>query len=302
MGNRSLTFTTPNFDSIRYKNNTRLNWNTVAPKYHEDWASTYTGPFKSTIELVKLAEINQNDMVLDLACGTGAVANEVIKLVYNNHKSNHINNGVALVGVDISRVALSIAKSSIYYRFPKSFFIEMDSENLGFRNGSFNKILCQFGLMFFPNTFHVLKQLNDLLIKGGKLVISVHGTSEGVPYFSCIMNSILKYIPDIRPKGTPSVHTFGNPDDLYNTLENASFHDIAIKKYTFLYEAGTFDEYWSDYMTSTANSIRSIIESKGAHILSTIKEESKVSANRFTDNTGMLSFPWDVLIATAHNY
>ena len=302
MGNRSLTFTTPNFDSIRYKNNTRLNWNTVAPKYHEDWASTYTGPFKSTIELVKLAEINQNDMVLDLACGTGAVANEVIKLVYNNHKSNHINNGVALVGVDISRVALSIAKSSIYYRFPKSFFIEMDSENLGFRNASFNKILCQFGLMFFPNTFHVLKQLNDLLIKGGKLVISVHGTSEGVPYFSCIMNSILKYIPDIRPKGTPSVHTFGNPDDLYNTLENASFHDIAIKKYTFLYEAGTFDEYWSDYMTSTANSIRSIIESKGAHILSTIKEESKVSANRFTDNTGMLSFPWDVLIATAHNY
>jgi len=297
-----LTFTTPNFDSIQYKNNTRLNWNTVAPKYHEDWASTYTGPFKSTIELVKLAEINQNDMVLDLACGTGAVANEVIKLVHNNHKSNHINNGVALVGVDISRVALSIAKSSIYYRFPKSFFIEMDSENLGFRNASFNKILCQFGLMFFPNAFHVLKQLNDLLIKGGKLVISVHGTSEGVPYFSCIMNSILKYIPDIRPKGTPSVHTFGNPDDLYNALENASFHNLTIKKYTFLYEAGTFDEYWSDYMTSTANSIRSIIESKGAHILSTIKEESKVSANRFTDNTGMLSFPWDVLIATAHNY
>lgn len=297
-----MTFTTPNFDSIQYKNNTRLNWNTVAPKYHEDWASTYTGPFKSTSELVKLAEINQNDMVLDLACGTGAVANEVIKLVYNNHKSNHINNGVALVGVDISRVALSIAKSSIYYRFPKSFFIEMDSENLGFRNASFNKILCQFGLTFFPNTFHVLKQLNDLLIKGGKLVISVHGTSEGVPYFSCIMNSIIKYIPDIRPKGTPSVHTFGNPDDLYNALENASFHDIAIKKYTFLYEAGTFNEYWSDYMTSTANSIRSIIESKGAHILSIIKEESKVSANRFTDNTGMLSFPWDVLIAKAHNY
>jgi ubiquinone/menaquinone biosynthesis C-methylase UbiE len=301
LGNRSLTFTTPNFDSIQYKNNTRLNWNTVAPKYHEDWASTYTGPFKSTIELVKLAEINQNDMVLDLACGTGAVANEVIKLVYNNHKSNHINNGVALVGVDISRVALSIAKSSIYYRFPKSFFIEMDSENLGFRNASFNKILCQFGLMFFPNTTHVLIQLNDLLIKGGKLIISVHGTSEGVPYFSCIMDSILKYIPDIRPKGTPSVHNFGNPDDLYNALESASFHDISIRKYTFLYKAGTYDEYWSDYMSSTANSIRSIIESKGTDILSSIKEDSKVSANRFADNTGILSFPWDVLIATAHN-
>ena len=103
MGNRSLTSTTHNFDPIQYKNNIRLNWNSVAQKYHEDWASTYTGPFKSTIELVKLAEINQNDMVLDLACGIGAVANEVIKRVYNNHKGDHINNRAALVGIDISR-------------------------------------------------------------------------------------------------------------------------------------------------------------------------------------------------------
>ena len=301
MGNRSLT-STPNFDPIQYKNNTRLNWNIVAPKYHADWASTYTGPFKSTIELVKFAEIDQNDIVLDLACGTGAVSNEVVKQLYDSSRGDHISGRAALVvGIDISRVALLIAKSSIYPRFPESFFIEMDSENLGFRNASFNKILCQFGLMFFSNAVHVIKQLKDLLIRDGKLVISAHGTSEGVPYFSCIMNSILKYIPDIRPKGNPSVHTFGNSDDLYNLLENASFHNISIKKYTFLYQASTFDEYWSDYMSSTANSIRSIIESKGKNILSTIKEDSKVSADRFTDNNGILTFPWDVLIATAHN-
>lgn len=300
MDNRSL-ISTPNFDPVQYKNNTRLNWNAVAHQYHEDWASTYTGPFKSTIELVKFAEINQNDIVLDLACGTGAVSNEVIKHMYDKRGSVHINNGAVVVGIDLSRVALSIAKSSIFHRFSKSLFIEMDSENLGFRNASFNKILCQFGFMFFPNATSVLNQLHDLLIRGGKLVISVHGTSEGVPYFSCIMNSILKYIPEIRPKGTPSVHTFGKPGDLYNVLENASFHNISIKKYTFLYQAGTFDEYWSDYMSSTANSLRSIIESKGTHILSTIKVDSEVSADRFTDKKGIITFPWDVLITTAHN-
>ena len=299
MGNRSLTYST-NFDPTQYKNNTRLNWNTVAPKYHEDWASTCLGPFKSIIELVKLGEIKQNDIVLDLACGTGAVSNEVVKRLHDSSRGDDVSDRTTLVGIDISRVALSIAKSSISHRFPRSFFIEMDSENLGFQNASFNKILCQFGLMFFPNAVHVIKHLNDLLIRGGKLVISVHGTIEGVPYFSCIMNSILKHIPDIRPKGAPSVHTFGNPDDLYNILEIASFHNISIKKYTFLYQAGAFDEYWSDYMSSTANSIRSIIESKGSHLLSTIKEDSKVSADRFTDIDGILTFPWDVLIATAH--
>lgn len=300
MGNRSLTFT-PNFDPIQYKNNMRLNWNTVAPKYHEDWASSYIGPFKSTVELVKFGEINQNDIVLDLACGTGAVSNEIVKHLHDSSRDDHVIDRTTLVGIDISRVALSIAKSSIStHRISRPCFIEMDSENLGFRNDSFNKIVCQFGLMFFPNASYVIKQLNDILIRGGKLVISVHGTAEGVPYFSCIMNSILKHIPDIKPKGSPSVHTFGNQDDLYKVLENASFHNISIKKYIFMYEAGTFDEYWSDYMSSTANSIRSAIESKGAHLLSRIKEDSKVSADRFTDINGILTFPWTVLIATAH--
>ena len=300
MYNRSVTYT-PNFDPIQYKNNMRLNWNTVASKYHEDWASTSIGPFKSTTELVKFGEIKQNDIVLDLACGTGAVSNEVVKHLHDSSVGDHVSDRTTLVGIDISRVALSIAKSSIStHRFPGPCFIEMDSENLGFRTASFNKILCQFGLMFFPNASHVIKQLNDILIRGGKLVISVHGTAKGVPYFSCIMNSILKHIPDIRPKGSPSVHTFGNSDDLYNVLEIAGFHNISIKKYTFLYQAGTFDEYWSDYMSSTANSIRSVMESKGTHLLSQIKEDSKVSADRFTDIDGILTFPWVVLIATAH--
>ena len=123
----------------------------------------------------------------------------------------------------------------------QSHFLSNGIGNPCFATPLFNKILCQFGLMFFPKAVDVLKRLNDLLIRGGKLVISVHGTSEGVPYFSCIMNSILKYIPDIRPRGSPSVHTFGNPDDLYNALENTTFHDISIRKYTFLYKAGTFD-------------------------------------------------------------
>lgn len=292
----------PTFDPVQYKINTKINWNTVAPKYHKDWASTFTGPFKSTIELVKSAEIKQNDIVLDLACGTGAVSNELIKYVHENSIGDLLNNKTTVVGIDMSRIALSIAKLYLCHSLPKSYFIEMDAENLGFRNASFNKILCQFGLMFFPNSLSVLKQLNDLLIKDGKLAISVHGTSEGVPYFSCIMNSILKYIPDIRPKGTPTVHIFGNPDDLYNILRNAGFHNVLIRKYTFYYQANNFDEYWSDYMSSTANSIRLMIESKDIQILSSIKEYSKISVNKFTDGKGIVNFPWDVLIATAYKY
>lgn len=67
----------PIFNPNEYKINTRINWNTVATDYHNNWADKNTGPFRSTKELVKVLEIKPNDFVLDLACGTGAVTKEI---------------------------------------------------------------------------------------------------------------------------------------------------------------------------------------------------------------------------------
>jgi ubiquinone/menaquinone biosynthesis C-methylase UbiE len=288
------------FDPIQYKINTKINWDTVAPLYHKNWASTYTGPFKATIELIKFADINPNDTVLDLACGTGAVSKEAARHI-NNKLDNCRNNKGILIGVDISRSALSLAKLSTFPYLVRSLFIEMDAENLGFRKSFFSKILCQFGLMFFPNTLSVLKEIKELLRKDGKLCISVHGTSERVPYFSCIMDPILKQIPNLRPKGAPSVHALGNQKDLCTILQSANFSNILIRKYNFYYLAGTFEEYWSDYMSSTANSILPILKSKGTDTISSIKRESKENSEKYTDNKGTINFPWEVLIATAFN-
>lgn len=288
------------FDPVQYKINTRLNWNNVAPTYHKDWANRGVGPFKSTTELVKAAEISTDDIVLDVGCGTGVVSKQ---------SSHYLGSSGIIIGIDISRVALSIAKSSI--NIPNRLFIEMDGENLGFPAGSFSKVISQYALMFFPDPTYVLKMIKRIMKKEkeeeqSKLAIAVHGTSERVPYFSCIMNSILKYIPDIHAKGSPSVHSLGNPDDFYNTIATAGFSDISIKKYTFYYQAGTFEEYWSDYLSSTANAIRSTVESKGSQIVSAIKKDAQEIANQFIDNSNnnhnsIIQFPWDVLLATAYN-
>ncbi len=293
------------FDPVQHKINTKTNWNAIAYAYHKNWASTDTGPFKSTKKLVESAQINPNDIVLDLACGTGAVSNETVKAM---GKTMGVDEGVGgvgvkglIIGVDISRAALSIAKLPKPTNFVRLMLIEMDAENLGFRKSFFSKILCQFGLMFFPNPLSVLKELKEILMKGGKLSIAVHGSPKGVPYFSCIMDCILMYIPNIRPSNSPSVHTFGNPGDLSNILENAGLSGISIKKYTFCYKAGTFEDYWSDYMSSTANSIRHLIESKGDGTISSIKKESKETSDRYADHKGIITFPWDVFIATAYN-
>lgn len=278
----------PTFDPIQYKVITKANWNIVAPDYHHNWADQKIGPFKSTKEVVKLAEIRSSDRVLDLACGTGVVSKEISQL---------LNSGF-LVGIDLSRTALEIARQSIF--LPNVNFVEMDAENMGF-NFKFDKVTCQYGLMFFPNSGNVLKTVRKNLNSNGKIVVAVHGLQNDVPYFSVIMKSILKHIPDIRPDGTPTVHRFGNPQDLESELSKAGFSDISITKYEFSYGPGTFEEYWNDYMHSTANSIKSKLEQHGNEIMNKIKHSAQENSVEYERN-GNLLFPWTVLIATGFNY
>ena len=67
----------PIFDPTQYKITTKANWNTVASEYHYNWADKKIGPFKSTTEIVKVANIKSDDKILDVACGTGVVSKEI---------------------------------------------------------------------------------------------------------------------------------------------------------------------------------------------------------------------------------
>lgn len=274
------------YDPVKYKQTFRDNWNLVAPSYHAGWAGAGRGPFRSTKELVRLAGIRKDDYILDLACGTGAVAKEVSRLV-----------GLSglVVGIDFAKGPLGIAKSEN----PACNFVEMDAEHVGLR-ARFDVVLCQYALMFFPEPEKVLSNLKTLLKRGGRLAVAVHGTAEGVPYFSTIIEPVLKRIPDIRPAGAPNAHRFGREEDLERAISQAGFSEITIEKFVFEYGAGSFSEYWSDYMSTTAASIRSKIEAKGPQIVEEIRKEAEERSKRYTRD-GSIVFPWDVLVATAVN-
>lgn len=270
------------YDPVKYKQDSMESWTKRAYDYHTGWAGAGKGPFRSTAELAKAALIQKNHFVLDLACGTGAVSAEAAR---------YLGPSGRLVGLDFARGALKIARSHA----PSGGFVVMDAEHIGLRGG-FDRVLCQYALMFFTDPGKVLTRLKSLLKNGGMIALAVHGAAEGVPYFSTIMEPVLKRIPDIRPPGTPTVHRFGNAADLENVLAKADFGNIRIRKFTFSYGAGTFEQYWQDYLSTTAAAIRAKIESDSA--VAAIKEEARLRVARFAKGS-KIEFPWDVLIATA---
>ncbi|HSD05035.1 MAG TPA: class I SAM-dependent methyltransferase [Nitrosopumilaceae archaeon] len=278
----------PKFDPESYKKRIVNIWNEVALKYHTDWASKNTGPFKSTSILVKTSKIKKGDRVLDLACGTGAVTKKI---------SSRIGPSGKVVGIDISSGPVKIAKKWNVRKNVK--FVIADVEKMRFSE-EFDSVTCQYGLMFFPNVQIALRNTRRVLKNGGRITVAVHGSKKTAPYFSCISNAILKFIPDFIPPGSPTVHRFGTKNLLKKEFVNAGFKKIKIHELNFEYKPGTFEDYWSDYITNLSTPLKEKLKSLDANQFIIMKKMMKKNTERFTKK-GKIVFPWKVLILTAIN-
>lgn len=273
---------------IEYKKRMIKTWDEIAPRYHKRWAGKSIGPFQSTQKLVKIAKLRRGDLVLDLACGTGAVTREII---------SKIGGSGYVIGTDSSQAALSIAKRSI--KAKNVDFAILDAENFAF-NQKFDVITCQYALFFFPNAAKALSNIRKTLKKNGTLVVATHGAGNTVPYFSSILDSVQKYIPDYIPSGAPDLDRFGTRRGLKKAIAKAGFSHITIREYKFWYSPGTFSKYWSDYLKYLAKPLKEKLNKLTPKQKSELQQTIRQKTTPYTKN-GVIKFPWKVLILSAKN-
>ena len=273
-----------------YKQRNMKIWNEVAPRYHKRWASVNKGPFQSTKKLVELVNINKGDTVLDVACGTGVVTNEIQKKI---GKSGYV------VGVDTSSTAIKIAKK---WNGKKSNvdFVNTDAEKFNFSK-KFDVVTCQYGLFFFPNAQKALKNMKNSLKKSGNIGISVHGSKDSVPFFSSILDSVTKYIPDYVPPDSPDLDRFGTKSALKKEVSKAGFSKITVKDYVFHFNPGKFEDYWRNYLKYIAKPLKEKLNELDYSKRKELKQLVKDKTLQYTKKNGEILFPWQVLILGAKN-
>jgi len=273
-----------------YKQRNMKIWNEVAPRYHKRWASVNKGPFQSTKKLVELVNINKGDAVLDVACGTGVVTNEIQKKI---GKSGYV------VGVDTSSTAIKIAKK---WNGKKSNvnFVNTDAEKFNFSK-KFDVVTCQYGLFFFPNAQKALKNMKNSLKKSGNIGISVHGSKDSVPFFSNIIDSVTKYIPDYVPPGSPDLDRFGTKSALKKEVSKAGFSKITVKDYVFHLSPGKFEDYWRNYLKYIAKPLKEKLNDLDYSKRKELKQVVKEKTLQYTKKNGEILFPWQVLILGGKN-
>ena len=271
-----------------YKQRNMKIWNEVAPRYHKRWASVNKGPFQSTKKLIELIKINKNNRVLDVACGTGVVTKQIQKKV---GKSGYV------VGIDTSTTAIKIAKKENKKNLD---FLNADAENLSFSK-KFDIVTCQYALFFFPNAQKALKNIKNSLKKSGIIGISVHGSKDNVPFFSSILDSATKYIPDYIPPGTPDLDRFGTKSALKTEIRKAGFSNIVTKEFIFNYNPGKFEDYWQNYIKYIAKPLKEKLNALEYSKRKEFKNSVKEKTLQYTKRNGDIIFPWQGLILTAKN-
>ena len=276
------------FNHSEYKQRNMTIWNEVAPRYHKRWASVSKGPFQSTTKLIDLVKINKGNTVLDVACGTGVVTKEI---------RNKIGNSGYVVGADTSTTAIKIAKK---WNEKKSNldFVNIDAEKFSFSK-KFDIVTCQYALFFFPNSQKALKNMKNSLKKSGKIGISVHGSKKKVPFFSNILDSVTKFIPDYIPPGSPNLDRFGTKSSLKKEISKAGFSKISVKEFVFHYSPGKFEDYWKNYIKYITKPLKEKLDELEYSRRKELKQLVKEKTIQYTKKNGEILFPWQVLILTA---
>jgi len=273
-----------------YKQRNMKIWNEVAPRYHKRWASVNKGPFQSTKKLIELIKIKKSNRVLDVACGTGVVTKEIQKKV---GKTGYT------VGIDTSTTAIKIAKKW-NNKNENLDFINTDAENFAFSK-KFDIVTCQYALFFFPNAQKALKNMKKSLKKTGKIGISVHGSKNNVPFFSSILDSATKFIPDYVPPGTPDLDRFGTKSALRTEIRKAGFSKIIVKEFVFHYSPGKFEDYWKNYIKYIAEPLKEKLNALEYSKRKEFKKSVKENTIQYTNKNEEIIFPWQILILTAQN-
>jgi ubiquinone/menaquinone biosynthesis C-methylase UbiE len=131
------------------------------PALFQEWAP----------RVAEAAQIVAGHRVIDVACGTGVLAREA---------SRRAALGGSVVGLDRNEGMLAVARRAA----PGIDWRAGLAESLPFAESTFDRVVSQFGLMFFEDRAAALKEMWRVLRPGGRMAVAVCDALEHSPGYA----------------------------------------------------------------------------------------------------------------------
>jgi ubiquinone/menaquinone biosynthesis C-methylase UbiE len=169
-------------------------------------------------DLARRAVALQPGRILEEAAGTGIATAAIAKALP----------AVEIVATDLNQAMLDVAAR----RVPsgKVRFQAADAQSLPFVDGEFDLVVCQYGVMFFPNRFEAFREVRRVLKPGGHFLFNVWAGLDGNPIARIVEDAVATLFPDDPPRflsRTPYGH--GDTTHIADDLTAAGFADAEIE-------------------------------------------------------------------------
>ncbi|MGH2614971.1 MAG: class I SAM-dependent methyltransferase [Thermomicrobiales bacterium] len=210
----------------------RAEWTERVERFARD-AAPRTRPFAEA--LVALVPPPVGGRVLDVATGTGLVAVEAAKRVGPE--------GSVLATDFLPEWAPHVAATAADAGVTNVRFAVMGAEALDVPDASFDRVYCQFGLMFVPEPVVALREMLRVLRPGGWLGVAVWSVPDKVGLF-LIPRMVGPALPPPPGEPPPSPMSMGAPGLVAGLVAEAGFRDVDAQTVTRVHEFADPEAEW----------------------------------------------------------
>ncbi len=140
--------------------------------------------------------------ILEIAAGTGVVTAYLAETFPK----------ARIVATDLNQDMLDVAADRI--RAPNVRFQTADAEDLPFADGSFDAVVCQFGVMFLPDRLGAYRGARRVLRPGGIFLFNAWDRIEANPGSDLLVQAVAGLFPD-------------NPEAFFRRIP-FGYHDVAV--------------------------------------------------------------------------
>lgn len=136
--------------------------------------------------------------------------------------------GARIVATDLNQGMLDVAAAKA--ELAEVTFQAADAQNLPFPDGSFDVVVCQFGMMFFPDRVVAAREARRVLHPGGRFLFNVWDALERNPVSAAVHDALVALFPADPPGFLPRM-PFGYHDAerIEADLREAGFADVRIE-------------------------------------------------------------------------
>jgi len=250
-----------------------------APEAYQRYGVPALGTAKAQ-DLVAMAALQPGERVLDVACGTGVVTRQAAQAVGTTGQ---------VMGLDINDGMLQVARTVAPPVGAPMTWRHGSVMALPFPEASFDVVLCQWGLEFFPDRAQGLREMARVLAPGGRVGLRVWRALARQPFQTAVLAALDRHLfgGQHGPSRAAMVQpfSFADAETVRTLLADAGFHAMRVRIGIHPLRFASAEAYTLGFLSSTtiASEIAAMDEAKRTRMM----QEIVAALHPFIDDDGL---------------